>query len=488
VNWQDLIGRVWCGDALDWLGRLPSAWANCCITSPPYWGLRDYGTAIWLGGQPDCDHVEQTIRVRRNLAAAAEAADGHKRNQQNRKDDGGIDLLYRARCGKCGAARVDRQYGLEPTPEAYIERMVAVFAEVRRVLRPDGVLWLNMGDSYAGSGGAGGDYNEGGLKEGQPRYRSTFRPGSGRADGIVDERGQRNRNGTGPVPGLKPKDLCMMPARLALALQADGWYLRCDVVWAKPNPMPESVTDRPTKSHEYVFLLTKSERYFYDADAVREAGSMDSHGGGRSDPTRSHRLLTGGAQRGLDMATPAGAAGRNLRSVWTINTQPWPEAHFATFPEKLVATCLLAGCPEKVCAECGEPWVRRVETSGGTVGKSWHPHEADAEVGMSQAHHHGGVGEAIDEHGERYARRDLGIFPACECGGATRPGLVIDPFLGSGTVGAVALKHGREFAGCDLNPTYCAMAEKRIAREREKMRLDFGEAAVAATKGSAEHV
>jgi hypothetical protein len=272
------------------------------------------------------------------------------------------------------------------------------------------------------------------------------------------------------------------------SLYESGWYLRCDVIWSKPNPMPESVTDRPTKSHEYVFLLTKSERYWYDADAVREAGSMDSHGGGGSDPTRSHRLLTGGAQRGLDMATPQARPGRNLRSVWTINTQPWPEAHFATFPEKLVATCLLAGCPEKVCAECGEPWVRRVETSGGTVGKSWHPHEADAEVGMSQAHHHGGVGEAIDEHGERYARRDLGIFPACECGGATRPGLVIDPFLGSGTVGVVALKHGRDFAGCDLNPTYCAMAEKRIGHEREKAQLDFGEAAVAATKGRAEHV
>jgi hypothetical protein len=169
------------------------------------------------------------------------------------------------------------------------------------------------------------------------------------------------------------------------------------------------------------------------------------------------------------MATPQARPGRNLRSVWTINTQPWPEAHFATFPEKLVATCLLAGCPEKVCAECGEPWRRRVERSREFLsgsGKAGHIPQGKHPAGIQ------GGGETLDvRRGPTLRTRDLGLFPGCDCAAGTRPGIVLDPFLGSGTVGVVALKHGRDFAGCDLNPTYCAMAEKRIGHEREKARL-----------------
>ena len=177
------------GDAMEVLATMPDASVHCCVTSPPYWGLRNYG--------------------------------------------------------------VDGAYGLEPTLDEYLDRMVEVFREVRRVLRDDGTLWLNCGDAYA-SGGKG------------------FRPGSGRADDLVREDSPRNRNG-GLVPdGLKPKDLIGLPWRMAFALQDDGWWLRSDIIWAKPNPMPESVTDRPTSAHEHVFLLTKQARYYYDADAVRE--------------------------------------------------------------------------------------------------------------------------------------------------------------------------------------------------------------------------
>ncbi|MBY6273924.1 MAG: hypothetical protein CW346_17265, partial [Bacillaceae bacterium] len=209
---------------------------------------------------------------------------------------------------------VDGQIGLESTVEEYVQTMVEVFREVRRVLRKDGTLWLNLGDSYNGSGGAGGDYAEGGLKEGQPKYP-----------------GRR-------LDGLKPKDLIGVPWRVAFALQADGWYLRSDIIWSKPNPMPESVTDRPTKAHEYVFLLAKSERYFYDADAIREPHTVDWIG-------RNIKSAKGNKDRndGGKACETGNPAGRNKRSVWEISTKPFPEAHFATFPPELPEICILAG-------------------------------------------------------------------------------------------------------------------------------------------------
>lgn len=342
--------KIIIGDCLATLKTMNSSCVHCVVTSPPYFGLRDYGNS--------------------------------------------------------------NQIGLEPSPQEYIAKLVEVFREVRRVLRPDGTCWLNLGDSYARAPAKGGSgpngknesrWGYGGAQAArvkdpnskQASNRSAdldhirkFRPGSGRADGIVDERGQRNRNGVGPVPGLKDKDLIGIPWRVALALQADGWYLRQDIIWHKPNPMPESVRDRCTKAHEYLFLLTKSDRYYFDSDAIAEEAKYK--------PGGSH---TDVPQGGFDDKGPIPGSGqrsfrairetRNKRSVWTVATRPFKEAHFATFPPALVEPCILAG---------------------------------------------------------------------------SKPGgIILDPFAGAGTTGVVAKQHNRHFVGFELNPEYAAMAERRIS-------------------------
>ena len=247
-----------------------------------------------------------------------------------------------------------QQLGLEATPDAYVAALVAVFAEVWRVLKDNGTVWLNLGDSYAGSCGARGR----GPDTNAPRpdleakygtatpTRHVFRPGN-----PAKNHGNSNRDGLGPVSGCKPKELIGIPWRLAFALQADGWYLRSDIIWHKPNPMPESVTDRPTKSHEYLFLLAKSERYYYDADAIREPLQECSVDRVKSGWKTNRLNVSGSLARGETTHTAmtvmglrfAPEAGRNKRSVWTIPTMPYSGAHFATFPEALVEPCILAG-------------------------------------------------------------------------------------------------------------------------------------------------
>ncbi len=467
LDLADMIGKVHIGDCLGWLRQLPDDWANCCITSPPYWGLRDYGTARWDGGEPNCDHVEQRIRTRRNLAVAAEACDGHKRPQANRADDGGLPIQYKGECGKCGAVRVDQQLGLEPTPEEYVGRMVEVFREVRRVLREDGVLWLNVGDSYAGSGqGWCKDHIAAGPKQATNKGTQSW-------DRSPDTLGGHPPNyiSSRQENGLKPKDLVGIPWMLAFALRADGWYLRSAIVWAKGlsfvphyggSCMPESCQDRPTSGYEMVFLLSKSERYWYDGDAAREpAVCAGDNRGGRQD-----------SRRGQDMNSVSGATGasRNLRNVWAISPEPSTQGHFATYPTRLVATCMQLGCPPRVCAECGKPWARKVETSGGSIGEGdWIDKSAQHEKGMSSP-----AKSKNSSKDGTYRRRDLGFFPSCECGGETRPGLVLDPFTGSGTTGVVAVRHRRRFAGCELNPDYVAMAQGRIDSEAQQQHLDLG--------------
>jgi DNA modification methylase len=351
-------------DVLEGLRQLPEESVHCVVTSPPYWGLRDYGVA--------------------------------------------------------------GQIGLEPTPAAFIARMVEVFREVQRVLRKDGTLWLNLGDSYAG-------YH--GNKNAEVPTSATNGWTNGTNENLRTSSANRN--------GLKAKDLIGIPWRVAFALQADGWWLRRDIIWAKPNPMPESVEDRPTTAHEYMFLLTKAERYFYDAVAVREAATAqtlhDATGPGYSAPGQAPhggnrigakgnantfrggsyvngkpgpRTVSGNVRRVRDCADgharPPGSPvhslsafeaengaeyySRNKRSVWTIATVPYPEAHFATFPPALVEPCIKAGCPE-----------------GGTI---------------------------------------------------------LDPFSGAGTAAMVADRLGRDAIGIELNPDYVAMAERRLARDR----------------------
>ena len=320
------------------LGKLEAESVNCCVTSPPYWSLRDYG--------------------------------------------------------------VEGQLGLENTPADYVAKLVEIFNEVRRVLRPDGTLWLNLGDTYSQIGKTGGN----GSSKQSPDY-------------------PRPRRDSRSFPGdIKPKDLVGIPWMVAFALRGAGWYLRSDIIWHKPNPMPESIKDRPTKSHEYLFLLSKSERYFYDADAIKEPASPDTHARYARGRSNNHKWADGGpgnqtiaksmehmrkpacgpksvdrgngikANKDFHFNTRNHVDHRNKRSVWTINTQAYPEAHFATFPEALVEPCVLAGCPEE--------------------------------------------------------------------------GLVLDPFMGSGTTGAVAHRLGRQFVGIEINPEYMQLAEKRFDQKR----------------------
>jgi DNA modification methylase len=354
--------RIINADVMDGLRQLADESVQCVVTSPPYWGLRDYG--------------------------------------------------------------VDGQIGQEATPAEFVARMVDVFREVRRVLRKDGTLWVNMGDSYCSTDKWGGG------KSGNTGKQTVA------ADGVVPSLAVRDKKQ--PIEGIKPKDLMGMPWRLAFALQADGWWLRSDIIWSKPNPMPESVTDRPTKAHEYIFLLTKSERYFYDAEAIKEfatypdgpnapdkivspygqgmsrdnigaKGNANGFRGGsyvggkpgprtqagntKPDKQRGHgRRHAGFNDRWDDMPKAEQRGSRNKRSVWTIATAPFPEAHFATFPPEIPEICIKAGCPK-----------------GGTV---------------------------------------------------------LDPFSGAGTTALVADRLQRNAIGIELNPEYAAMSEARINRDR----------------------
>ena len=339
--------RLLTGDCRQRLRDLTDGSVNCCVTSPPYFGLRDYGAS--------------------------------------------------------------GQVGLEETPDAYVDELVAIFREVRRVLRDDGTIWLNIGDSYNAAGRTGHG------------TRVGFKQGTNRASAAGADHCRPS------VDGLKPKDLIGIPWMLAFALRADGWYLRSHIVWHKPNPMPESVTDRPTSAHESLFLLSKSEHYYYDADAIREPCSVDDWDNGtrvfggvnkaganllhgdrttgriatprkvgardnfRRDGSKRESPIYGqsvGTHRPDRPDTVPNPIGRNKRNVWTVATRPFAEAHFATFPPDLIEPCILAGCQY-----------------GGTV---------------------------------------------------------IDPFGGAGTTGLVADRHGRNAILCEINPDYVAMAERRI--------------------------
>jgi DNA modification methylase len=313
--------RILEGDCASVLATLEPQSVQTCVTSPPYWGLRDYGTATWEGGDAECDHRQETSIHADSTSTLGVPADGGPRRIGAENATVVGKGVYRAECGKCGAKRIDSQLGLEPTPEEYVANLVAVFREVKRVLRDDGTLWLNLGDSYVANYGNGGKGNTG-------------------ASGSVDKRGLRD---------YKSKDLVGIPWMVAFALRADGWYLRSDIIWAKPNPMPESVTDRPTKAHEYLFLLTKSPRYFYDADAIRDEATHAGQTISLGPKSMSVGQATG---RGVEASGNGTASeyvvaeGRNKRSVWTVTTQPFPGAHFATFPPKLIEPCILAGSPE----------------------------------------------------------------------------------------------------------------------------------------------
>jgi DNA modification methylase len=270
------------GHVLDVIRQIPDESVHCVVTSPPYWGLRNYGTEpqVWPGEQPPCEVHDWGAALPRRSRKSTDVVDGESKQATN---VGAIhDLPTSEFCRRCNAWR--GELGLEPTPELYVKHIVEIFREVRRVLRKDGTLWLNLGDSYAGSNCGSNDY--------RPEGASLSKSGS-------KYRGQK----PGLPTGLKPKDLVGIPWMVAFALRADGWWLRCDIIWHKPNPMPESVTDRPTKSHEYIFLLTKSDKYFYDAEAIYEPAAYDGRrdtffkGGVKYKGFQEHTMLSRGHER-----------------------------------------------------------------------------------------------------------------------------------------------------------------------------------------------
>ena len=350
------------------------------------------------------------------------------------------------------------QLGLEATPDEYVARMVEVFREVKRVLRDDGVLWLNLGDSYAtharGHNGFGSSTLDASAQHVQ-LLTGTHRRGDNRY--------------SAPAIGLKDKDLIGVPWMLAFALRADGWWLRSDIVWSKANPMPESVRDRPTRSHEYVFLLSKRERYFYDADAIREPHTAFGRPPGNKsriyfDRDPAHQT---GEKRRPGQAKSFHALGRNKRDVWTCATHAYPEAHFATFPAKLIEPCVLAGTSPHACETCGAPWQRMTEThnpsKAANSGRDMTGGAAKTSNPQTSAGLHrngGGVYSSVVFRGWR---------PTCRCAPERNTGagksFVLDPFGGAGTTGMVAKRHSRSYLLIELNEQYCEMARKRIAAQ-----------------------
>lgn len=390
---DDNSWKIICGDSLQTLKQLKDQSVYCCVTSPPYFGLRNYQT--------------------------------------------------------------DGQIGLEQTPEEYVNKLVAVFREVRRVLRDDGTLWLNLGDSYAN------DTKWGGSTSGKHTKQVHGNTSIG-----------RNKR----ITGLKSKDLIGIPWMVAFALRNDGWYLRQDIIWAKGcsgsykggSVMPESVTDRCTKSHEYVFLLTKSPRYFFDNEAIKEKSIDPEMYSGRKRRFSSsivdydagydgHRT-----QVGLLSLVGKTYPTRNRRSVWVVPPKPFKDAHFATFPPALIRPMILAGCPSRCCPKCGKGWEREIQVE--RTGKRYiHPKGMVTQTGGKDSHALGsGVSKQV---------RTLGFHPACDCGESDSvPGVVLDPFGGSGTTAIVALELDRRAILIDLNPTYCKMARNRIIKMPPKMR------------------
>jgi len=391
------------GNALDILRQMPDESIQCCVTSPPYWGLRDYGIepVIW-DGKEECPHEWGNtggglLHENRNFQEGSQ----EEVKAQDRKLTHifKTDRIQSQFCSLCGAWR--GSLGLEPAPELYVQHIVQIFREVKRVLRKDGTLWLNLGDSYYNSKSSPHPENQ----ATNPNFIQKNNPHA-----AIDS--PKNYK----IPGLKTKNLVGIPWRVGFALQADGWWLRSDIIWHKPNPMPESVTDRPTRSHEYIFLLSKSAKYYYDADAIREAVTGNSHPRGdgvnpkaksfgpnsRVDVDRDIAHLTAGRikskqNRSFSAAVHGLVFSRNCRSVWTFATAPFPGAHFATFPPELPRRCILAGSKE----------------------------------------------------GDK----------------------VLDPFMGAGTVALVCEQLNRRWIGIELNPDYIEMANERLSPYRQQAKL-----------------
>jgi DNA modification methylase len=534
--------KIVVGNCLEKLREMPEDSVHACVSSPPYWGLRDYGVeqTLW-GDDPDCVHEFADETVVREIRKGVGLEELGKRYRGGGKKQGQIErfTIHRGTCMKCGAWR--GSLGLEPTPEMFVEHLADVYDEVRRVLRPDGTCWVNIGDSYASGGGAGDQGRDGDrfARAHTQKFLNVNRGGrfpDGKHGGknqkrVGSNRGQRGDGNAGvpftpmqqpnrsPIMGLKAKDLVGVPWMLAFELRRRGWYLRQEIIWHKPNPMPESTEDRCTKAHEHVFLLAKSERYFYDAEAIKERSSgftnprgtklvtpkSAQHGSGiraneswhaatgdvfdmrnkrtvwsgddeeRESPWPNHDSRPKGSFAGQRAAAGADVPQsfrtivdeRNRRSVWTIATTPFKEAHFATFPPALVEPCIKAGTSQRGCCQkCSAPWERittPTERYLKFLGRSYHDHGDDGGKGQMQQR-----GEnrqnALREEGGMVSKEHetVGWYPTCRCDGLKKlPPLPQSPRL-----------RPPEDAGDGWEPSEAEKAYLEI--QREIWRFDCG--------------
>ena len=417
------MNKIIFGDCRDTMRQLATEGVKVqmCVTSPPYYGLRDYGTSSWEGGDVDCKH---SISMPTKWNDPKRGTSVLRPEVSHRGGDS-------SHCHLCGAKRIDLQIGLEETPEQYIEAMVEVFRCVKDILADDGVLWVNIGDSYNGSGGQGTKPN------------------------IMSKEAAEGRGGKAiKVDSIKPKDLIGIPWMLAFALRADGWYLRQDIIWHKPNPMPESVQDRCTKAHEYIFLLSKSQKYFYDNEAIKEPAIYAGDDRGSRNDSR----------RGTEANSMSGKTGefRNKRSVWTVNTKPYSGAHFAVFPEELIEPCILAGTSQRGhCPKCFARWSRITQ-------RPQPPKVENSELdrfGNGKAGVHRKVGQAYQNWLNENPIQTIGWESNCNCGIDPVQDIVLDPFMGSGTTAQVAQQLGRKYLGCELNPDYKELQDRRVSQQ-----------------------
>lgn len=597
------LNHIYHGSALEMLRTLPDGCIDTVCTSPPYYGLRDYGTAKWVGGDEKCDHVKKKQAKRNNSGGVSNKPLERGETEYSSESS---KILYNDVCSKCGAIRIGQiwdavegcehefyqhvkpktsggklqstlqggkstqnisapnkpqtsnicskcgawcgELGLEPTPELFIKHLVQIFSQVRRVLKPSGTIWVNIGDSYWGGKGQSGQKDPEIQKQRHKEGKSiTASPSQMGGLGITMPKDAKHHT-------IKPKDLIGIPWMLAFALRSDGWYLRQDIIWSKANPMPESVTDRCTKSHEYIFLLSKSRQYYFDNKAILEPAMYDgrkdtqfkggvkyvgeqvyatdnpqsflergherwpntlpNHKFGNRDgqldglhsgknwtpqtmPERGFKEKDGDnglskQHHGADINSPNvmmvkdgsnipvhsgyygpngepmyqmkdGIPARNKRSVWNINTFPYPEAHFATFPEELPEYCIKAGSSEHgCCADCGAPWERitkkttSMEGGSGKAGRTAEDANANGKWQDQQGNKNIKLGPVI-------TTSTVGWRKTCKCStNDIMPAIILDPFFGSGTTGSVARRLGRNFVGIELNEEYIKLAKKRL--------------------------
>lgn len=437
-------------DVMVGLASLPSNSIHAVVTSPPYFGLRSYGTApqIW-GAAPDCEHYWVDVPEREPSGPRGENGIGADRPSAAAREAAKV-IPAGATCVQCGAW--SGELGSEPDPWSFVAHLVEVFREVRRVLRPDGTCWLNIGDSYAGSGrgptghnGIGDQAERQGFVGGGKHGRRLEAGAIGNGWAAMPSRPARlgsdhgesgHTSGVTPPRGLKAKDLCLVPERLAIALQEDGWYIRQRIAWVKAAPMPEAVSDRPTSAWEYIWLLSKGRHYFYDADAIRGAGGANA---------RNHWWV-------------------EPSEAWPMGSEPYPGAHFATFPTALAERCIRAGTSGwGVCRACGAPWRRVVEPTAeyaalleaGRTENQWYPRAGTMENRPTGLKHGRKPSVSAD-----YV--DIGWAPTCECGAQIQPAVVLDPFSGAGTTVLEARRLGRRALGLELNPEYADLARRRV--------------------------